>query len=851
MAKEPVFMKVAAAFRGDPDYTKISKRAKGFDNDPLISTKGHLYSDVERKTLLQNVLPSDKGPADPVTMDQLSSYVKAITSNISRSTADNDKILQMAPEVNQAAELVIPSIISPNDMRYGVVDVQCDLTDLGISETQAYAISELVQKHMDAEICLSDNLPEWIREALYRSGAKVLLTIPSSELDTLFNDESNFAGGTEGLDNTLSKHFLKSGSVFGVADVFNSKDTFTAAELSSLSHGLESIVSDTLKEQGKTPSEPKDGKSYNDQISAFTESILGSGALEVIDNIDVLKVDTLKRKRKKIDLTKRIKERYKNAPVLSLEDPERSKKQIDHPLYIELPTESVVPLYIPGSPGTHVGYFVALDEKGHPITSSKDDAQEILNQKVLDSAKRSPFEQMFQAYGLKELQAAMAGGRGTSAMANMYQQVVEHHIKKKLNKAGFGDVSPSGMNSIYYHLFSRYMEGRKTRLLFVPSEFITYMCYRYNEDGTGRSKLEDIKFILALRITLLISNMMAAVNDSIDRRNIEVNFANNSAMGDPLQLMEQVRREYTSKQSMGFSIDPDTVMSSLVSKGLTIKATGLPGLEGLSVSSEPGDRRSTRPDGTLADDVKNLLILGLGVPPSAMNSLSENEFSRSIATTSLFFARKISQMQKLTVSFLNDFLRGYLRYDGILQKEILDILQLDDIEESDKDEKDPKKKKKPAKGKDQGTVSLDDKEKESALEKLDQIIERITIYLPKPNIAPDKAQFENFESFVSSITNAVDSLFGDDLVAGDPEAAAALAAVRAHAKSGMLRRYLKVMGFGEDLEFPELEEMVGSEHFDVRQYIINLSKGISDMNKALQPGAPADGSSGGSGGYGY
>lgn len=828
-----------------------AKRARKLSSASLLEVSdSSSYATSERDQILHRVANTvssgaNRPSSNSETPEALTQYVKSLSNVLSGRAAENSQILQMAPEVNQAAELIIPSIISPNDMRDGLISVTCDYRHSDISDGQFEKINAVILEHANDELKISEKLDAWIYEALYRSGSNPILVVPAGELDRLFNDKNAIDGGSTESIAVEALNNIDKASVFGIADsAFRTDTDRVAFSHKDMTAGMESLFMTIRSDEDLCAPEPKERpvkkankgtESYNrgaTEYDALIKAVTATEALTIIDDVETIKLDSLKKKRRKKKTDADIATRYRPAVIQALQVPDNPSSE-ENPLFMELPTESVIPLHVPGNPQTHVGYFIALDERGHPLGSNSSTAeQQQLDNKFYDSARRSPFDTMFKAYGLKELRDSMAGARTHDAMAQVYQQVISQHLKSRMVKSGFGDVEPSSMNSIYQHMFSRYMEGRKTRLLYVPKEFMTYMCYRYNEDGTGRSKLEDVKFILALRITLLICHTMSAINDSIDRRTVEVNFEEDAAIGDPLQMIDTIKREYINKNTFGFSIDPGSVMTSLAQKGLTIKANGLPGMNNFTVTNDANDRRSGTVNDGLVDDVRNLLVLSLDVPPSALNNLSENEYSRSIATTNLFFSRKISQLQKLTCADLTDLLQCYLTYSGPLQKKILEILRKGSTEEDSE-----KKKDEALKEKDQGTVS--DKEPtdedKSASILMEGIIKGMRVTLPPPNIAPDKAQFENFDSFVGSVTNAIENLFGDDLAAGDPEAAEALASVRAAAKSGIFRKYLRTVGFGKELEIPDLDDLVGPGLFNWREILINLHSGLKKSSAVLKP----------------
>lgn len=873
MAKQPSLLTTASMLRGNFDFSKAKSLTKITDT-LRDSASASLFSGTERKSLIRNVMPSGRPPQEGLTPTSLKSYISSVADSISRSSLDNQRILDMAPEVNQAAELVIPSIISPSDMRQNALSITCDAVHSGLPQAAIDSITSVISRHFKENLAFDDKLPDMIREALYISGAKVLAVIPTSSLDQAFNDpDALVAMSNESFNdhlNTFTKE-IKTG-LFGKENAFSMESMTATAKTAAIEEcskevglGIDALMEDFVASfESLEPKKTQDGRnkdaavgtrreSYNDDFKSLYTAITDTASLEVLDNPGALREGSVRRAHATAMVKRRLKDRYRPTAILSMgasKKPAIDAKKADHPLFMELPTESVIPLYVPGNPQTHVGYFVAIDEKGNPIKADRENQKDTARARISEDGRRSPFEQMFRAYGLDELRAATGANKTSRTMAAIYQQILDHHLKARLNDLGMTDVIPAEMNSIYHHLFSRYLEGRKVRLLYMPPELITYMCYRYNEDGTGRSKLEDIKFILALRITLLYAKTMAAVNNSIDHKTVEITLGEDAlanGLGDPLRVLNDLKREFVNKSMFGFTTDPEQIAQTMAAKSVSVKANGIPGIQNLQVSSEGGTRRQrSSPDSELMDDIRNLLILGLDVPPSALNMLSENEYSRSIATVSLFFARKIAQKQSLTVSHLTDFIRCYVRYDGVIIAEIIEILKnLDAETESASDDN----KDKDNTSTDAGTINEEAAVEDKDLEqRVDRIIESISAHLPPPNIAPDSAQFENFRSFIGAVTEAVDAMLNADLAAGDAEAEEALTAIRAYMKTHVFTKYMEVNGFSDCLEFPDVKDLVGPDTFNFRQMLINLYRGLKSTKEALE--AADDKASGEEGGDG-
>ena len=782
------------------------------DDKQLMTASLHQYAPTERESIIKNITSINDNSGNVAL--NIDDYANTITNNIAQTTMTNDKIISLAPEIKQSANIMIPSILSPNDMRDNILGISCNIDDPAITDMQKKDIEELISKRLEDQINISKNLPKWLYESMYRSGAKVLAIIPSTEL----NMSKTMATESIDVENNINDMF---NNLAGGTESFSGNSD---EELDLIS-GIEKLIFEASKTTHNTYAK---NKSYNGIIQKIYNDI--SKNLIISDNTDILKLNKLKRMAHSDKLKISLENKYttNSNDIYYVSEDRDDSKRYDQSIVLELPTESVVPIYTPGNPDNHIGYFVAVDSNGNPLDIESFDQEEANLQK-----NKSQFDKLGTAFNLTDLQNSLTSNSGNNTLSEIYNKVAEYQINKRLSNAGFVDAKSSSINKLYQYLFSRKLESRKTSLIFIPHELVTYICFEHNKNGTGRSKLEDIKFPLSIYTTLLVSNTMATLNDAINRVNIEVNFPPDIAIGEPLKLLGDIKNTYIQGQSLGISTNPDSVFRSLVDRGISVKATGLPGLGGndLTINTEHVDRNNIRPDSELMESFLDRTIIGLGVPPSALNALSEDEYSRSIATTNMFFSRRISQDQKILLNYTTSFTRTFIKFDAKLRQDILSVLgEKEDISEADE----KALKKLDRKKANKGTISDKDKCSDKN-ELLYRIIESTNTVLPIPNIAPDKSQFDNLDSFMTSANNVVDTLFSDDLSYGNTDTQELLSLYRSQVINELTRHYIKNAGFGPELDFPEISELaLKSDSKDLTLTLSNAKAGLDDLSSKIE-----------------
>ena len=842
----------------------------------VVNSAASMLSTSEREKIIRRIANTSQ-PSD-LADDEPFRYAQDLAKRVSVTKKDNIEIRKLAPEVNQAAAIMIPSILSPTTLQE--VRIQFTSASPDSSPEENDRVGQIITNFFNDHLKINVKMAEWIKEALYGAGSRPLLTIPITELDDLINNKAYQRTETssdaepsrvalESFD-TLYKKTAEQVNVYGFGDTKQNHEIPASMEsaLESAYDSLTQAVSKHVPSYNDKKADQKDQRitKATEFFAELTKDVLAEENFQITDNIGILKSKyfndvALER------LDNKVKVKYKESAYISLSD-QHDRPMVGHPLYLELPPESVLPVYTPGTPTEHLGYFILIDESGNPTSLMETSEQAT---KPINIQKRSTFDNLFKAFGFEDMRTY--GQVESSVMNEIYQQIVDAHLKRRLKNNGFINVDLGGDNSVYRAMFARYLTKRKTKLLFVPKSFMTYFCFNYNENGTGRSKLEDMKFVLSLRITTLVCRMMSMMNSSVDRRNLTITLPPNGRVPNPLQFMEDIKREYLMKSLVTFSYDPNEVNRSMAQRGLSIKVKNMPGIPDYDITNELNERTAASFDTQLLEEIKNMMILDLQVPPSAFNATSENEYSRSVATTNLFFSRTIGHYQMITCANGGHFAKQYIGMSKPLQDQILEAIR--EVRKGDKktgatEAKDQSEapaettgltdsdikdigKKKDVKGK--VKKSDKDSEKEELAAKdgtadhdaglsdqklLESIIAHIEMILPKSEVSPAKAQFEELDSFVQTLTTMIDSIYSDDLFSTDADLKEAIGSIRAMVKSQIIQEHLRRVGLGANIKLPDLKNFMSTDLLEIHQAATNLKTALAQQ-KALTSPTPTDG----------
>lgn len=769
-----------------------------------------LISREERTKLLGGTLHHETKHRQ-VQAGSLMNIVQGTMSKIGQERIENRKILELMPEVDKAARLMIASIFSPNDLTRSTIPVT--FSNSSINEGHKKRLEDYAEDFFQKKLNLKTAAPSWVYEYGYETGSTIFAIIPLTSFDKI-HDESYM--GTE----SFSKNVI---DPLAQESLFNFGDT-PSIERDKVSDvvGLESWCGKVLLKEDSGKKVFADNQVLRDISSSLIEKIIGQESLSLTDNPSILRVQKHYRKKAEKKTKETLDKRFKSPLTESLVKISADTEEgvSGNPILMRLPPESITVIHTPGDPNDHQGYLVMLDQLGNPINAVAQEEARQSSGRHYDNNSQSVFEQTYNAYGVSNSNQ-FRGVMDHDAMARVYTQVVSEHLKRRLGKAGFNHVEMDTLDPIYRCMFSRFLQQKQTRVLFLPKELVTYMTFEIDQHGYGVSRLDGIKFALGMKMALQVSRVLAAIKGAMDKRKIEVKFDPNF-MEQPEAVFNSVINEYIKKQQISFSIDPNAIQSQIADKSISIKGSGIPGMEDFDITNEPDTRAGTADvDSDMMSQLDKTILNGLRVPASTMNSLSEDEFARSVTTTNLFFAMDVAIDQEITIKHISDLLRKYARYSEEFQKGLIEILpQLKEGSNSGKSSTDEGESKQ-------------QEEDESGLPDnytLEMLLTEMHISLPHPNVAPGKAQFEALEAMVTAVTTTVTALYPDELIAGDETLRPALAVLRAKYVVDNIRDYLKSSGMSS-LTVPETDVAQSLSHIKV------LSDGLYNLAQMLKDNA--------------
>lgn len=809
------------------------------------------YAPTELNILVQRHYIEQQNTSNrDVSLSNIIAYVTPGHEKAVQLIHDAERIKAIAPEINSAEQILVSSIMSPNDLQeadpiYTIDDVP------ELQESMVSAICDYLKDRFTKNYQLGDKMTSWVKEALFRSGAAVILTLPEATLTRLIGRAD--VKGYEALCvycSDESYRQIRDKPIYSRVSSTNGLEQFKLKSSKEQDIEREQFIASLINSAVNIYKSATETTAMSDIDQAGLESMTATivtkieegDIIKISENPEVLRFGKAVRAYERNKLGKDFDTLWKesnkknnvgtvtNIPQEEILDLTNylidNDKQDSLPFNIVIPSEAVIPVCEPGSKDRKLGYFILVDSHGRPIRAEQyiSSGSGCSTSSRIANAYSSMFGSVPTPGGIQSPFASLSSRLGNSfnpsddAMNQVFNHILDNMLRKKLQNVGLAEVDFGTYETIATCMFYRLLDKKETTLVFVPQSLITYIAFDFRENGCGKSLLEDINFILSLRVVLLVTNIMAMMRNSVAKREITVEFDEQETNQD--QVIEQVRNLALQKSQINLSTNPAEVMRSINEQNISIKAVKHPNANGFDINSEYHTDNMPKADTELLDILNSWLTTAFGIPHSVFNQLDDAEYSKSVATSNLFFSERIRGYQKKLNEHVSNLIRLNLKYSPTMRDGITKIIS-DNVS---------------GKLTDSPTVAVTDGGKDISGEKLDtkktleKIIQNIRVSLPAPNIAPNQAQYDLVQQFNNIATGIIDNLFPNELVQNDNDAQNGYTVIKSFMRSSLTKSFLQHLGLVEGLNIQELEDFM-LEH---REEMISAIRTFQNFNEDMK-----------------
>lgn len=734
-------------------------------------------------------------PAAPISYDsegkrafaQPNTYeFRNMSWKTARNASDARAIMQMLPDMELSAQILVSSILSPKDMM--TTEIIFQAPENIVNNQISSELLRIIRQHFDQVYKIKPMLSKILRDILFEKGSYVSAVIPENSLDEIINRHTTIS--LEGISELVDKN----GKVRNIGILGPSKKPSIRENPSDENNPLPGVSLESFAQydfstvHGNIDSRLR-MEGFKDNIAIDNPFIL------VTDNPDILKFPKIQGKltsqrvnnslkhignslaskvsrnssialetiaRNRITNQNKITDRemssviYKNASntheaVTALRtNAQLKRKAVSHPLIIELPSESVIPVHVPGQEEKHIGYFVLLDVNGNPINSTSDkDYYAELSERMNGASNSSGFPSQL----ITRIQSMYKGFDCTQKehldySTRVYADMVEQDLIARLRNGVYTNgVQLARNEEVYRIMFARTLARQQTQMLFLPVELVTYYAFRYNADGIGKSLMDDMKVLNSLRAMTMFANVMASIRNSVSQTNVKLKLDEHDP--DPYKSIERMMNEIVRAKQQSFPLganSPVDIVNWLQRAGYQWAFEGHPGLPDVQVEFTEGTTNYPKPDSDLEDNLRKRAIMATGLNPETVDNGFNGEFATSVVSNNILLSRRVMQIQEQFCPLLNDNIQKIILATPSLLESMRVVFE--NGYESIKIDDELKK-----------TISTGVADEKSAV--IDYLllewIRGMETQLPRPNSVTLENQFTSYETYVKVLDQLLDA----------------------------------------------------------------------------------------------
>ena len=747
-----------------------------------------------------------------------------ISSQRGRRNTDNQKILRLLPDLERCLSILIPAILSPGDMLNTSLNYIApkNLVSSELSATLLQTIEEYFTETYD----IKSKLSLILRDILAIKGSHSLLVLPESAIDAIINGNSVSTESYRIKSMFTSEGYIKPLNILGNGLVDSKKENDTKKNTS-----LESLFFEKFNTVSANP-----GMKLTDD--GFIEH---EKYIKVFDNPDVFKIPKLqdaiaqeKLANKKSEGTKdlisvvmesisinnndkdnrsegeklrsidrAVFNRVRNSglkEVIAIPNGHTIKrKSVGAPLIMKCPSEAVLPVHVPGDFHKHIGYFILIDNNGNmmDLAGNQANCENMSNNLRANNGVGSDIIKKVDA---SMHQSSKAIGRSADYLAQMYAEMVERDLVERVkNGSGLANVGIASNHDFYRIMFARYLANQYTQLIYVPAEYMTYMAFDYDENGIGKSILDDISVINTLRVVLMFNDVMASVKNSIGRTKVKAHIDESDP--NPMKTMEIMMDTIVKSRAINLPMsvnDPADIITFIQKAGYEWEFEGNPKIPTTTVDFENKTSSVAKSDEALSENLKKMSALAFGIPPEMVDNSFNSEFATTSIMNNTLFMKHATNYQNSFTPFLNSHHKQVIKGDSDLLTALRDIViqnktgikvELKDLIPNINAEE----------------MNAETSDALLVMTVLDMFISNLTVELPKPPSITMEASFAELDKYIDGIDKYLNAYISEDFMTSDTtgELSSQITTYKAMIKAMMIRNFMNSKNI-----LPELNDLV-------------------------------------------
>lgn len=714
-----------------------------------------------------------------------------------RTVADIRNIFKTLPQLNFPRKILVSSILSPGDITKNelVVKSNLKLSDYNLISQ----FNRMVQEFTDNELEVTKKVSRWLDDALILEGSHPVMILPSSVVNAVMgivssNESSNLEVSSssyekQGLFSPMGLLGIRSGAQGEMTSLENSS-VHTHNHVKYQPHTITSKTKDKIVDLMVTLTDNPSILTLpiinSAKLSARNSNIYGTASLE-----SMIRYPDKDGKPPKFMPSDIRKEFFKSTNskferVIALPTPREFEDKVNsgHPLEYHLPADSVIPISTPGEPENHSHYIVILDDSGYPVSYGRkmDYYSDIRGAVNTTSGSDVAGDLLHMAADNLGVTYKEYTDEAIDQMATLHSTLVETEVTRSIMAGADGaKVAVNFTEGLSKLMLARTLRNQRTILLYVPSDYITYFAFDYDEIGVGKSILEDSKSMAAMLSTLTVANVIGSVENAIPGKNLEIKLdpKDRDPLGTATFLTKEAMDLNYRRFPMGLNSTAGTA-EELQMNAYSVSVTGHPAFPEVETSVSAKQNTFQPIETDLMDKINDYMFLLFSVPAELAGATSNQpELATTVVANNLMLLKTVIEKQSIFNPLLSDYLRKYIRYSGVMVSRLFTL--------ADANKKDIPKEYKG------NTVDF-----------IEDYISNLSLNLPSPETDNLSHQMQLFDNFAGSLDKILDVYLNEEslLLEGyKPEiVSTVLAPMREAYKHHCLRQYMRERAIMSDLD---------------------------------------------------
>lgn len=690
---------IAEAFKGSTASTIYSGRQKNIEGFDALIPK--MIKGEQTRDAIED--------QDSITNRDHDLFLRSSLSKSIERIRDNRNILELLPDTKLALEIIIGTILAPKDMSRPTLTYKLDTQTF---DHRSAVLSNYIGEYFKSTYKLEDKLEDMLWDILGNTGSYPIAVLPETAVDYMINSNTKVTLESIKVNvydsgNVLPSMGYVGNTKSGVTSSFEEMsllDFVKSTEAPKVTASLETIVLDDklgldiidnfdalkfpmlknkIARQASSDAIAKVRASVNRE-TVFDHRTTSVESLKVINPSDFKRTEQEKR-----NLAELYPERHHvSTPIMRVRTRDTLQKDtVGHPLIIKLPTESCIPVYSPNDVKEHIGYFVALDPAGNAIRISELDN---MYRMLQTSSNAVGGGTGVMSYLLQNAQNAnspsnmdiskMGMADGLSRASYIYQEMVEKQLLERIALGSVGTgYSLGNLETPMLMMLGRSLAGKRTQLLYIPVDVLSYMAVSYDEFGLGKTLLDDSKMLASLRSMNMIVNSIASSKNAITKRVLDV--ALDPAEKNPQKALKIIVQEYVKGTQGEYPLtnNPVDQINYLQMAGVQVRTQDHPRLPNTNVGVDYIDNQYKPIDTNYDDWLKKLHMQGIGISPEIIEGAGSADFATQAVLANALTARRIDLLSRKFSESLSEFIRTYVYNSSILMDGLMKLIKTNNI----------------------------------------------------------------------------------------------------------------------------------------------------------------------------